>query len=247
MLIMDDVEISTLDPLIVRKKKSLKSFIGIINFNQAKKLALVKDKYLSRDDLSSYENLKVQKKKDEYLCGQFVLKKLIAKYLDTNDLNSFDICKGSFNQPYVRGKIWNLPGISLAHSGNYALGICFPLGHPMGIDIEPISRTKFETLQTQMTELELSVIEDKFESRECGIMQFWSMKEALSKAIRCGLMTPFKIMELDKIEVKGDGTIECRFLNFGQYRGYSVIIHNYVMTIVLPYKSSINENLSQLF
>ena len=66
----------------------------------------------------------------------------------------------------------------------------------------------------------------------------WTAKEALSKALRCGMTCPYELLEICGLEQR-DGFFLGRFKNFGQYQFQSWQRGNTVVTIVLPKKTEL--------
>ena len=65
----------------------------------------------------------------------------------------------------------------------------------------------------------------------------WSIKESVSKIIRTGLTTDFKLFEIDSFEQHGD-EFSCTFKNFMQYRAVAKKIGDCVCSIVVPEKTT---------
>ena len=243
---MDEIVHKISDLGLEREGKKLNAWIGSVAIKEAKSIAQNKHQLLTQEGIDYYDGLNVHKRRDEFITGQYILKQIAAKYLHSDDLKSFDLYKGVFNQPFIRSSAYDVPTVSLSHSHDYALAVCGPQGHPMGIDIEKIDAAHFETIKSQLTEWELDEIDAHYDDMKSGAIQFWSMKEAVSKATRCGLMVPFHLFEVDKLEFQDDNNVECRFRNFRQYRCYSVLSQGYAYSLVMPFKSSIKFKLDTL-
>jgi 4'-phosphopantetheinyl transferase len=70
----------------------------------------------------------------------------------------------------------------------------------------------------------------------------WTAKEALSKALTCGLMSPMEIFNLAGIYPLGRRIWGGLFQNFGQYKFIGWISRTVAMSVVLPKKSDAAEN-----
>ncbi len=161
-----------------------------------------------------HREFKSQKRQQEYVRGRYAAKRALG--------GDFAVLSGVFQQPYVVGT--NL-GVSISHSGKWAAALAFPESHPMAIDIERIDPKRHKAIESQMTDRELAMIAEV----ENGHFVFWTAKEALSKVLRCGLMTSFKILEIDTA-----GSNEATFKHFPQYKAHSFFKEDLVCTIVLP-------------
>jgi 4'-phosphopantetheinyl transferase len=67
----------------------------------------------------------------------------------------------------------------------------------------------------------------------------WTIKEAVSKAIKVGLMTPFATLEISSLHRLSDGGLLCYFKNFAQYKCYSWIIGKWILSIAIPKNSKL--------
>jgi 4'-phosphopantetheinyl transferase len=65
----------------------------------------------------------------------------------------------------------------------------------------------------------------------------WTIKEALSKVLCTGLMTPMQIYNLTAFQPIDSGTWEALFQNFGQYKAVTWIGSLHVLSVVLPKRS----------
>ena len=70
----------------------------------------------------------------------------------------------------------------------------------------------------------------------------WTAKEALSKALTCGLMSPMEIFNLSEFYPLGYRIWGGLFQNFGQYKFIGWISRTVAMSVVLPKKSDAGEN-----
>jgi phosphopantetheinyl transferase len=114
--------------------------------------------------------------------------------------------------------------------------VIHPEGHPIGVDIEEISPDRRETVRTQMTPSELGLAAVLEGDSDGKLMLMWSAKEALSKVLRTGLMTPFSVYEMQDLKWES-GCLLGGFKNFGQYRAISFPIEGMAFALVAPKRS----------
>ncbi|WP_032113934.1 4'-phosphopantetheinyl transferase superfamily protein [Candidatus Paracaedibacter symbiosus] len=74
---------------------------------------------------------------------------------------------------------------------------------------------------------------------------FWTVKEALSKVIKCGFTIPSELLEIGDIQLK-ENYVESKFKNFQQYQALSFSVANYVCSIVHPKNSVLTSNPSAI-
>jgi 4'-phosphopantetheinyl transferase len=73
----------------------------------------------------------------------------------------------------------------------------------------------------------------------------WTIKEALSKVLRTGLMTPFEIFCLQSIQFENNKWVS-QFKNFAQYQAISFQLGKFICSIVCPKRSQIQIDIIKL-
>lgn len=202
--------------------------------------------HLHPQERDYFETLKFEKRIKRYLMGRYVAKQAVSALTGEKDLSNILIQSGIFTQPIVVSNQQNIQ-VSITHSDNFAAALAFPEVHPMGIDLEKINLNQNEVLESQMTEAEKERIRflSFSYSYETLLTLLWTAKEALSKALKTGLMTPFQVFEISKIEFRDD-YIMSYYINFAQYKVISFIISNYVCSIVHPLKSYLHLDIKSI-
>ena len=97
------------------------------------------------------------------------------------------------------------------------------------------------------TEKELmgQLMKTKLHSYGALLTLFWTAKEALSKVLKTGLLTPFTIYEIAQLEIKSGYIISC-FKNFNQYYNISFQLDHYMCSITCPKKTNLEIDISAL-
>ena len=194
-------------------------------------------KYLHPQEHNYYNTLKHEKRIRSYLMGRFVAKKAVAALSGKENLTNIYIQPGIFTQPIVVSDKQNIQ-VSITHCDDFGAGLAFPEAHPMGIDLEKISHDKRYVLERQITKAEKELISSCPFSYMAGLTLLWTVKEALSKVLKTGLMTPFEVFEISKIELYDEYAI-CYYQNFTQYKAISFTVYRYMCSIVHPLKTKI--------
>ncbi len=128
--------------------------------------------------------------------------------------------------------------VSISHTNELGAAIAFPEVVPMGIDTELICDTNEEALEVQMTPKELN-LPNVFPNANPQLTLLWTVKEALSKVLRCGLLIPFELLEVKSIS-KLDNFFECQFVNFSQYKAHSFFMaNNIICSLVYPSEATL--------
>lgn len=189
--------------------------------------------HLHPQELKYYETLVVEKRKKSYLLGRFSAKQAVSSFVGLQNPQNIFIKPGFFNQPIFINAHYRNIQVSISHCEDIGTAVAFPEDLPMGIDVESIDLSKAGVLESQMTENEKEMMKSFPYSYITMLTLLWTAKEALSKVLKTGLMTPFHILEINMLKTKHNSVIS-NFENFGQYQGFSFVLGSYVNTVVYP-------------
>jgi phosphopantetheine--protein transferase-like protein len=163
-------------------------------------------KYLSTEEKASFNRKKSEKRKIEYLAGVITAKQLIKNISkDPKSIKTTEIRKTTKGQPYIydsKKKEKSNLNLSITHSGDFAIaaiGEC-----PIGIDIEKIEDRSESFYKEAFTEKE----RDKISSdSELGTV-YWTIKEAITKALGEGLNLSLHDIEISEDEKKSSYKVD---------------------------------------
>lgn len=158
----------------------------------------------------------VAKRRREFMLGRYAAKSALAVWNHRDSLAAFTITAGAFEQPVVQGD--GAADVTLAHTADAAVALAHERGHPMGVDLEAIDLARVEVLRTQVSAAELPAPAGALTGETDRLFILWSAKEALSKALRCGLTCPFELLAAADARVDAAGVCAGTFANFGQYQ-----------------------------
>ena len=167
------------------------------------------------------------------LLGRLAAKHSLMLLGPSWDPRGISILPGVLQQPVVSGAAAQNLQVSVAHSGSLGCAVAFPEACPMGLDLERILPGHATTLASQTTWAERKLAKCLPGTEEDRLTRLWSLKEALSKALRCGLTVPFPLLELSRLDLE-PGAAWAEFGNFGQYRGLSLKAGRWAFALVLP-------------
>jgi phosphopantetheinyl transferase (holo-ACP synthase) len=136
-------------------------------------------------------------------------------------LRAFDIHNGERGEPLVRAGDDKLPtlAVSLSHVNGLGTAVAFPAGERVGMDLELIDAQRAETVRRGVP---LSVEEEawlKVNSlpEATALLLLWTAREALGKALGCGLACQWETLALREIEAAGDGVWRGRFRHHPEF------------------------------
>jgi 4'-phosphopantetheinyl transferase len=223
----------------------LRAAIGFAFEYQFAGLAEGAGDFLGPTESIYFANLEFIRRQRSYLLGRYAAKLALAKLSGKQDLKSIEILRGVFDQPIVSSSSPESLGVSMSHSGTMATALAFQAGHPMGIDVELIDPKHGHTLRSQLSIEEVSWIEQT-RHREIELATaVWTAKEALSKVLCSGLMSPVQIYNLSEFHSIGYEIWEGFFRNFAQYKAIMWVENPFVLSIVLPKRSTLDQEWNQ--
>jgi 4'-phosphopantetheinyl transferase len=194
---------------------------------------------LGTNETAYFSTLRFARRQETYLLGRYAAKVALSKVLAEPDLKAIEIERGVFEQPVVRCDGNGGWDVTISHAGSLAVVLAYPTGHPMGIDIERIDPAGRETILSQLSEQERKWLHLSVSQKLEIATGLWAAKEALSKVLRSGLMSPVKIYNLAEFHAIDSGVLEGFFENFAQYKARIWIGASYALSIVLPKRSVI--------
>lgn len=196
---------------------------------------------LHKVELDCYKGLRCNSRRTSYLLGRYAAKLALESLSGDSVSREVAVLPGIFGQPIVRG----LTGlsVSIGHTETLACAIAFPEEHLMAIDTENLSANKTSLMAEELTEAERKLgpeLIQKVNLHAC----IWTAKEALSKILRTGMMTPFSLyavetldQDTDKnpiVELESCERLKGQYLHFSQYRFQTWIRDDSIITIALP-------------
>ena len=227
-------------PLTIRRGEAQHKATQVIVFDEpASHLVEFAAEFLGSTENAYFSTLRFARRQQSYLLGRYAAKLALRDLLGESDLRAIEIERGVFGQPIVqcaRSRRWC---VSISHAGSLAVALAFPAGHPMALDVERIDLTRYDTILSQLSNQETQWIEAGAEHKLQLATALWTAKEALSKVLCTGLMSPVQIYNLSEFSRDSSGNWEGTFQNFGQYKTTTWIGTSHAVSIVLPKRSTI--------
>lgn len=229
-----------IDLHLSRESGSVRGSAAAVPDSAFEEAELQADALLHPAESDYYRSLKFEKRRRSYLLGRWAAKIAAAEYLGEDDLSAIEVVKGTFQQPLIRYPARQTPDVSISHCKGLAVALAFEAGHIMGIDCENVDARRQEAVRSQLTPLEKDLEVVISDDSVLNGYVLWTLREALSKALRCGLTVPSRILEVAEIEGAGEGAWRARFRNFTQYRACSWAGQTHVLSIALPRKTGMD-------
>jgi 4'-phosphopantetheinyl transferase len=200
-----------------------------------------KGEFLAPAEAVYFAGLRYLRRQQSFLLGRYAAKLALQSLLKAADPKAIEIGRGVFEQPMISYLSARAPEVTISHCDEIAVALAFPSGHPMGVDIEQIDPDRVATIRSQMSPVEREWARSAGADELALSTLIWTAKEALSKALTCGLMSPMEIFNLAEFYPLGLRMWGGLFQNFGQYRFMGWLSRTVAMSVVLPKKSEAAE------
>jgi phosphopantetheinyl transferase len=165
-------------------------------------------------------------------------------------LRSFEISNGERGEPVLRaGDLQSPPllaadvtdggckppalGVSLSHVNGRGVAVAFAEGQRVGLDLELIDERRAETVRkaVPLSPFEEAWLKTSTLPETTALLLLWTAREALGKALGCGLACPWETLALQRIELAGDGGFSGQFQHHPQFRCASWVWPDAVMSL----------------
>ena len=154
-------------------------------------------RWLSAAEHRRFEALTNPKRRIEFLYGRVAAKAAVCCLCPHTQAGDWSIVPGVFRQPVVHGPA---PlAVSIAHTRDCAAALAFPAELFAGVDIERRRPDSQHVIRSQMTARERQMLAASSVPEAMQLTLAWSAKEALSKALRMGLLLPFRALGLSGV------------------------------------------------
>lgn len=201
-------------------------------------------KILSSDEKEKADKFTVQEAKDRFIISRAVLRQVIAKKMRVKP-ESVVFAYGPHGKPQYDAV---MTGVSLGHPFHFNVShsnglilICTGTS-PIGIDVERIrkitnlDRVAARILSPRKVEVFRSLPE---KIRYELLLNIWTRKEAIVKALGCGLAVPVKNFEVWKGDPKKPFTFLSKVLVPDQYLG-TIVLNSRDVKVPRPYVGAVS-------
>jgi 4'-phosphopantetheinyl transferase len=210
-------------------------FIRDVPFEQLDLWAAVA---LAPAEAAAWRRCRTRGRELTFLGGRFAARQAVALYLSDVADRSFEIASGVFNQPIVHCPVHEPPAITISHTADVAVAIAHESGHVMGIDLE-IAGAGGAALERYLSDAERRIARAIPGDEHQRLTAIWTMKEALSKALKCGLTVPLGVFEVSRVDAIPAEGVRAEFSNFTQYKCLTWMLPRHVLSIVVPRRTEL--------
>jgi 4'-phosphopantetheinyl transferase len=216
-----------------REGRSIAFALSLVEASAATDLLALQTEYLQPREIETLSSYRSAQRQSNFALGRWVAKQSILALMPGLDARDVEIASGVFGQPCIRG-VPSPPALSLTHTLRGAIAIAAAPGHILGVDLESLAVRHDETFLRSLTPQEEHLLSSVEPPSRAHAGLAWSLKEALSKALRCGFTAPLAVLELKSFDAQDDGSFRALFQNFAQYQGRAWQLGAGAFAIVLP-------------
>jgi 4'-phosphopantetheinyl transferase len=223
----------------VREGAPVPAFLACVNVEAVAGLADSPEELLHPHERLRLASYPTSARRTSYLLGRYAAKLAVCALREgaCGPPDRVEIASGVFGQPIVRDTSGDPPRVSLSHTTRLGVAVACNREQVITVDLEEIRPDRFETFVSVTTVSERAALTEVTSNDALAVNIIWSVKESLAKALRCGLMTPFELLETAEHDLRPDGGTSCRFPNFPQYRGTAWTVAGHVLAVVSPKRS----------
>ncbi len=123
-------------------------------------------------------------------------------------LRVIEITNGSHGEPMALAPVDCEFGVSLSHVNGRGVAVAFPRGQKAGVDLELIDARRAETVRkaVPLSSFEEAWLRSVSLPEVTALLLLWTAREALGKALGCGLACPWETLALAEIRPGESGT-----------------------------------------
>ncbi len=222
-----------------REGRALAGFIAFSEAGIYDQMAGRLDTLLHPHEQQMLAAMSSEARRKSFILGRHTAKAALAALQPGEAPRAMDIAWGVFGQPLIRHGSAPPPELSIAHTDDAAVAVVCEAGHPIGVDLETIAPPR------EIREADVCASGERDLLRQAGLpdpadlLLGWTIKEALAKVLRCGLMTPLAILQLESLEPRNHGALVAVFRNFPQYRAVAWRLPGRLLAIALPRRTEV--------
>jgi 4'-phosphopantetheinyl transferase len=222
-----------------RDGEPLDGFIGFSFAPQYQDLAGTLRTFLHPHEERYLAEAKSAERRSSYLLGRHAAKQALVGCLHEDDWRQIEIAWGVFGQPLVRYRTTMPPEISIAHTRGAAVAVACQAGHPIGVDLEYSAPPRAVSAGDVCVPSERALVLQTRLTHPSDLLLLWTIKEALAKVLRCGLMSPLAILQIEALEASDADIYVALFKNFAQYKAVAWVLESHTLAIVLPRRTDV--------
>lgn len=196
------------------------------------------------DELHPKEQSQLERKltndaKNSFYFARVAAKMALAKLPSEGNDDSW-IDHGVFGFPILESNPNGLE-ITLAHTENSGMAVCFDQRDKIGVDIETLEEAKSAIIETSLTADEIALATSHSLERSKYLHLIWAAREALSKALQTGFLIPLELLAVASIEKKNE-LYQVKFKHFSLFEVVAFQLNNSICAIAFPERCELDSD-----
>ncbi|MDR0678235.1 MAG: 4'-phosphopantetheinyl transferase superfamily protein [Holosporaceae bacterium] len=179
---------------------------------------------LSNDELKKLHSVGIEKRKKQYCLGRITTKKALGSFVEDLAFEKINVVNEKSGCPIIENSDYST---SITHTDKIVASLVFENKFSFGIDIEEIKREKIEALSSVICNREPIPHDPE------RLTVAWTLKETLSKALKCGFYMAFENFELSEFS-ENDQIFICSYLKYPEFKGIAFIHENNSYAVTYP-------------
>ena len=188
------------------------------------------DDLLRGEEIARFHRITHVGVRRDFLLGRMAAKTALSACLPDIPAKAWEIRRGCWHQPVVRGPVGGL-AVTLAHQEGVAVALAHDDRAMAGIDVEPFDREMAAAVASQVSASEAAWARTM--SGAPGWHLLWTAREALGKLMRSGLLRP-QVLAATQDWKRCPAGWTATFEQDDLIAARSVVSRGYVVTWVLP-------------
>ncbi len=212
---------------------ALTAWIGLVEPRDLAEAPL--ERFLSGAERSQAAAYTFARRRQSFLLGRLAAKVALGACLGEPDWSRIELSRGVLGDPLANHAGEQRAEVSLSHTDGLAAAVAFPQEIRAGIDVEIVDAARADTARS---ELRFHPAEEAWLSTAAIVspsayVMLWTVREALGKALHCGLGCPLELLAASALTPVAGGAWESRYQNFPQYRCLSWIDGDRILSLAL--------------
>ncbi|MDR2106915.1 MAG: 4'-phosphopantetheinyl transferase superfamily protein [Holosporaceae bacterium] len=180
--------------------------------------------YLSDNELKRMRSISREKAKICYCFGRVVAKKALGMLIDGLIYRDLDVGNEKSGCPTTGNCDFS---VSITHTDEVAACLAYGKEFSFGTDIEKMNENRIDALRYVISGKE--PIPNDLKSLTVA----WTLKESLSKALKCGFGLPFEEFELSEFRGNGEFFV-CSYARHPEFFGAATVFENNSYAAAFP-------------
>jgi phosphopantetheinyl transferase (holo-ACP synthase) len=182
------------------------------------------EEWLSVKELEKLNSFGLEKRKKQYYLGRLTTKKALSLLADGLTFQAISVVNEKSGHPIIENSSY---ATTITHTNEIVASLVFKSEFSFGIDVENVRKGSAKAIRSAISDEEQIV--DDIESLTVA----WTLKESLSKALKCGFRAPFEEFELTNFS-QNNNIFFCSYAKHREFNGIALTYNDCSFAITYP-------------